>query len=63
MTPDFKPIAVDFVRRNQCATNTPVELIVKAMEEGAAESMRLTTERLNVVLKDLREQRARNIGK
>lgn len=31
---DFKSEALSFVRRNNCACHTPVELIEKAMEQG-----------------------------
>jgi len=40
MNLDLKPLAVEFVRKHQCACQTPVELIIKAMEIGAAEGVR-----------------------
>lgn len=63
MTFDFKPLAVAFVNRRQCATTVPVELVMAAMEEGAAEALKQSTERLRKVRDDLKSARERNIGR
>lgn len=44
MTFDFKPLAVEFVRKHNCAQTTTVELVMKAMEAGAAEALHLLKE-------------------
>lgn len=62
MNLDFKDRAVQFVREKNCATSVPVELIREAMEIGAAEALKNSTERIRKSLEELREMRARNLG-
>ena len=61
MKTNFKPLAVDFVRANNCATFVPVELIQRAMEIGAAETLSATTRRLEILREELQARRERNL--
>ena len=59
---DFYGQAVAFVRENNCAIHTPIHLIQKAMEQGANEAIKQTTERLAKAKEEMIALRARNIG-
>lgn len=50
---NFKADAVEFVRLNNCANSTPVELIQKAMNYGAIKLGEKTLGELKLVIKDL----------
>lgn len=62
MKVSFKQLAVDFVRENNCAMSTPVELIEKAMEAGACEMARVASARVRVAYEDLRDEHFQNVG-
>ena len=58
--PDFKPLAVEFVRKHNCAATVPVEIVMEAMEIGACEAMEIANRKIGDALYELREQRARS---
>ena len=45
---NFKQSSIDFVRENNCANYVPADLIQKAMEFGAMEAIKLTTEKIKI---------------
>ena len=63
MNLDFKPSAVEFVRKNNCANHTPVELIQKAMEQGECEALDFAAKRVAKSHAELKKQRAGNLSK
>lgn len=59
---EIRRMAVEFVRKNNCAVNTPVGLIEAAMEEGAGLGVEIGTRMVGEAHKALVEIRRKNIG-
>ena len=43
---DWDQLALDFVRTNNCASYITKQLVAKAMQEGAAEGLKYSTEKM-----------------
>lgn len=59
---EIRRMAVEFVRKHNCAANTPVELIEAAMEEGAGLGAEIGMRMVGKAHKALVEIRKKNIG-
>lgn len=62
MTIDFKSLAVEFVRLNDCAMNVPVELVEKAMTIGAAEMALMASDLVAGTTDNMKANRLKNQG-
>ena len=59
---DFFKLAQDFVIRENCASAIMVQLVAKAMQEGAAQGVNLAVERVIMETAAAKEFRRRNIA-
>ena len=57
MKNDLREKALQFVVKNNCASTVPLELVLSAMEIGAAHATHVATARLFIVRDKLKRQR------